>query len=65
MEIKRKKFGKREVGFKVENIGIRRRFCEGRDGTGHSATDPLFMMFHGLCPAAPRLPWDPVLDKAG
>lgn len=53
------------MGFKVENKGIRRRFCEGRDGTGHSATDPLFMMSHGLCPAAPRLPWDPVLDKAG
>lgn len=59
-----KNFGEREVGVKAEKTGTRRGFCEGRDGTGYSATDPLLMMSHGLGSAA-RLPWEPVLDKAG
>lgn len=56
--------GREKWGSRLKKIGIRRRFCEGRDGTGYSATDPLLMMSHGLRSAA-RLPWEPVLDKAG
>lgn len=50
------------MGVKAEKEGMKRRSCEGRDGTEHTSTDPLlydisWLMLHYLEPSL-------ILEKA-